>query len=264
MIYASHLDTSTGELRVEAAPVRTPTGIPGFDEIIGGGFPPERVVLILGEPGAGKTILCSQFLYNGASKYGQSGLLVSLEESRSHYFREMAQFGWDFLGLEKAGKFTFVDASPIRTIPDEVKVGNLTLGRHDFSMISLLEVVRNGAKKINAKRIVLDPISLLMAQYPDDVQRRKALLDVVEALSETGATCILSAELRRVGIKGRVLQIEEFLTHGVILMQTIATGRTMERTIQVEKMRETQIDRQPRPYRITGSGIEVYPRETVI
>ena len=51
---------------METAPVRTPTGIPGFDEIIGGGFPPERVVLILGEPGAGKTILCSQYLYNGA------------------------------------------------------------------------------------------------------------------------------------------------------------------------------------------------------
>ena len=246
------------------APGRTPTGIPGFDEIIGGGFPSERVVLILGEPGSGKTILCSQFLYNGAIKYGQNGLFVSMEENRGHYLREMAQFGWNFSGLEGSGNFTFVDASPIRTIPDEVKVGNLTVGKHDFSMISLLEVVRNGAKKINAKRIVLDPISLLLAQYPDDIQQRRALLDIVEALSETGATCILSAELQRVGIRGRVIQIEEYLAHGVILMQTIAAGKIMERTIQVEKMRETQIDRQPRPYRITGSGIEVYPRETVI
>ena len=249
---------------MEVPSTRTLTGIPGFDEIMGGGFPQGRVVLLLGEPGAGKTILSSQFLYNGASKYGESGLLVSMEEGKGHYLREMSQFGWDFPALEKAGKFTFVDASPIRTIPDEVKVGNLTVGRHDFSMISLLEVVRNGAKKINAKRIVLDPISLLLAQYPDDAQRRKALLDVVEAMSETGATCVLSAELRRVGIRGRTLQIEEYLAHGVVLMQTIATGRTMERTIQVEKMRETQIDRQPRPYRITGSGIEVYPRESVI
>jgi KaiC/GvpD/RAD55 family RecA-like ATPase len=60
------------------------------------------------------------------------------------------------------------------------------------------------------------------------------------------------------------LQLEEFLAHGVIIMQTIAAGRTMERTIQVEKMRETQIDRQPRPYRITEKGIEVYPKESVI
>jgi KaiC/GvpD/RAD55 family RecA-like ATPase len=243
---------------------RTSTGIPGFDDLIGGGFPRERVILVLGEPGAGKTILCSQFLYNGASKYGENGLFVSMEEAKGHYLREMELFGWDFSALERAGKFTFVDASPIRTIPDEVKVGNLTVGKHDFSMISLLEVVRNGAKKINAKRIVLDPISLLLAQYPDDTQRRKALLDVVESMAETGATCILSAELNRVGIKGRTLQIEEYLAHGVIIMQTVATGRTLERTVQVEKMRETQIDRQPRPYRITPSGIEVYPRETVI
>lgn len=89
-------------------------------------------------------------------------------------------------------------------------------------------------------------------------------MDLVEALSETGATCVLSSELNRVGIKGRTLQIEEYLVHGVILMTTILQGRTMERIIQVEKMRETQIDRQPRPYRITEKGIEVYPRESVI
>jgi len=107
-------------------------------------------------------------------------------------------------------------------------------------------------------------VSLLIFQYVDETQRRKALLDLVEALSETGATCLLSSELRRVGVRGRILQIEEYLVHGVILMETIAAGRTMERIIQVEKMRETQIDRQPRPYRITEKGIEVYPRESVI
>ena len=243
---------------------RTPTGIPGFDELIGGGIPPGRVVLLLGEPGAGKTILCSQFLLNGLTKFGENGLFVSMDEGKGHYRREMKTFGWSFDSLEKEGSFAFVDASAIRSIPSEVKVGGLTLGRQDFSMISLLEVVRNTAKKVSAKRIVVDPISMLMAQYSDDSQRRKALLDLVEALSELGATCIMSSELRRIGIQGRTLQLEEFLAHGVILMQTIATGRTMERIIQVEKMRETYIDRQPRPYRITEKGIEVYPRESVI
>jgi len=243
---------------------RTQTGVPGFDEIIGGGFPQGRVILLLGEPGAGKTILSTQFLLNGITKYGENGIYVSLEEGRTHYTHELSTFGWGFEPLEKEGKFVFVDASPIRALPDEVKVGKLTLGRQDFSLVSLLEVVRNNAKRVNARRIVVDPISLLLAQYSDDTQRRKALLDLVEALADLGATCIMSSELRRVGIRGRTLQLEEFLTHGVVIMQTIATGRTMERTIQVEKMRETQIDRQPRPYRITEKGIEVYPRESVI
>lgn len=244
--------------------MRTQSGIPGFDEITGGGFPQGRVVLVLGEPGAGKTILCSQFLLNGFTKFGENGVFVSMEETRSHYTREMKSFGWNFETVEKEGKFAFIDASPIRSLPGEVKVGKVTLGKQDFSMISLLELVKNSVKKVNAKRIVVDPISLLLAQYSDDVQRRKALLDLVEALSDLGATCIMSSELRRVGIRGRTLQLEEFLAHGVVIMQTIATGRTMERTIQIEKMRETQIDRQPRPYRITSKGIEVYPRESVI
>jgi len=243
---------------------RTPTGVPGLDEILGGGFPQGRVLLILGEPGAGKTILCSQFLVNGVTKFGENGLFVSMEEGKGHYIREMSAFGWDLASAEKEGKFSFVDASPIRTIPGEVRIGKLTIGRQDFSLISLLEVIRNSAKAINALRVVVDPVSLLLFQYPDETLRRKALMDLVEALSETGATCVLSSELRRVGLKGRTLQIEEYLVHGVILMQTIAAGRTMERTIQVEKMRETQIDRQPRPYRITEKGIEVYPRESVI
>lgn len=243
---------------------RTPTGIPGLDEILGGGFPQGRVILVLGEPGAGKTILCSQFLSNGIYKFGENGLFVSMEEGRGHYGREMSAFGWDFATAEKEGKYSFVDASPIRTIPGEVRVGRLTIGRQDFSLVSLLEVIRSNAKAIGAQRIVVDPVSLLIFQYVDETQRRKALLDLVEALSETGATCLLSSELRRVGVRGRMLQIEEYLVHGVILMQTIAAGRTMERIIQVEKMRETQIDRQPRPYRITDKGIEVYPRESVI
>jgi len=241
---------------------RTYTWIPGLDEMLGGGFPQGRVLLILGEPGAGKTILCSQFLSNGIDKFGENGLFVSMEENRIQYAREMGQFGWDFAPAEKEGKYSFVDASPIRTIPGEVRVGKLTLGKQDFSLISLLEVIRSNAKAIDARRIVVDPISLLIFQYLNEAERRKALLDLVEALAETGATCLLSSELRRVGTKGRALQIEEYLVHGVILMQTAPTKHG--RVIQVEKMRETMIDREPHPYTISEKGIEVYPKQAVI
>lgn len=243
---------------------RTLTGIPGLDEILGGGIPQGRVVLVLGEPGAGKTILCTQFLANGISEFNENGLFVSLEEGRGQYEREMNAFDWDLASAEEERKFSFVDASPIRSIPGEVKVGKLTLGKEDFSLVSLMEVVRTRAKAINAKRIVVDPVSLLMSQYRDASQRRKGLLDLVEALSDTGATCLLSSELRRVGAKDRVLQTEEYLAHGVILMQTLTGRRSIERTILVEKMRETQIDRQPRPYKIADKGIVIYPKESVI
>jgi circadian clock protein KaiC len=218
---------------------------------------------LLGEPGAGKTILCAQFLYNGINKFGENGLFVSLEESRGHFIREMTALGLDFASLEKAGKFAFVDASPIRTVPAEVKLGKVTIGKQDFSLISLLELINTRAKAIGAVRIVVDPVSLLIFQFADETQRRKAILDLVEALSETGATCVLASELRQVGMKSRTVQIEEYLVHGVIIMQAVVSGRLMERVIRVEKMRETQIEQQPRLYRITEKGIEVYPRENV-
>lgn len=229
--------------------------------MLGGGFPQGRVVLVLGEPGAGKTILCSQFLANGIQKFGENGLFVSLEESRTHYDREMSQFGWNFATSERENKFAFVDASPIKNIPGEVKVGKLTIGKQDFSLISLLELVQTKAKSINAQRIVVDPVSLLLFQYTEEADRRKALLDLVEGLSDTGATCVLASELKRVGLKGRLLQLEEYLVHGVVVM----TSQEKTRIIQVEKMREASIDREAKPYTITESkGIEVHPTEKVI
>jgi KaiC/GvpD/RAD55 family RecA-like ATPase len=189
---------------------------------------------------------------------------VSMDESKAHYSREMAAFGWDFSSVEKQARFSFVDASPIRALPNEIKVGKLAIGRQDFSIISLLEAVKSSAAKVRARRVVVDSISLFLSQFSNISENRKAMLDLVDALSETGATCLLAAELRRVGLKGRSIQLEEYLAHGVVVMQTIHTGRTMDRTIQVEKMRETQIDRQPRPYKITERGIEVYSKESVI
>lgn len=197
-------------------------------------------------------------------RFGEKGVFVSMDENKMHYVREMNMFGWDFSAAEKDGRFTFIDASPLRVVPGDLKVGKVTIEKQDFSLISLLAVLKNIVKKSGAARIVVDPVSIWLSLYADDAERRKALLDVVQALSETGATCLLTSELHRIGIRGRTLQTEEFLAHGVVLMQTISRGRTMERIIQVEKMRETQIDRQPRPYQIMENGIEVYPKESVM
>jgi circadian clock protein KaiC len=241
---------------------KTPTGIRGLDEMIGGGFPKGRVILVMGGPGTGKTILSTQFIINGIEKYNENGLFVSLDESKTHYYSEMVKFGWDLAKYEAEKKFAFVDASPIRHLPGEVKVGKLTIGRRDFSMLSLLEAVKAGAQSVKAQRIVVDPIASLIFQFPDPVERRTAILDLIEALAALEATTILTTELRAYGLE-RTVQLEEYLAHGVIVMQTLKAGRAYVRALQIEKMREADIDVQPRPYKITASGIEVFPEETV-
>lgn len=245
-----------------SATAKTLTGVPGLDEILGGGIPRGRVVLVVGGPGAGKTILGTQFLVNGIKTYGENSAFVSLDENKQHYHSEMEKFSWDIAKLEKDGKFAFVDASPIRSIPGEVKIGKMTIGKRDFSLISLIEGIKTSVKAIDAQRIVIDPIAGLIFQFPDAVQRRNAVLDLIEALVETGGTCILTTELRAPGLE-RPVQLEEYVAHGVIILQTVQVGRAMTRSIQVEKMREAAIDMQPRPYRITSSGIEVFPKESI-
>jgi len=241
---------------------RTPTGIPGLDEMLNGGFPKGRVILVVGGPGSGKTILGTQFLVNGIKSYGENGLFVSLDESKTHFYREMMTFGWNLEELEKQRKFMFLDASPIRHIPGEVKIGKLTIGKREFSMISLIDGIKSSAQTSDSKRIVVDPIASLVFQYPDLVQRRTAILDLIEALIGTGATSMLTLELRAAGLE-RSVQLEEYLAHGVIVLQTIQVGRSLIRAVQVEKMRETPIDTQPRPYKIGDGGIEVFPKESV-
>src|SRR3989442_14033467 len=242
---------------------RTPTGIPGLDEILSGGFPRGRVILLVGGPGTGKTILTSQFLMNGIKIYGENGAFVSLDESKAHYYREMGLFGWKFEELEKGKKFAFITASPLRHMPGEVKIGRQSIGRKDFSILSLIEGIKTHTELINAKRVVVDPVTSLIFQYPEMVERRTAILDLVDALVKTGATCLMTTELRAMGAVERAIQLEEYLAHGVIILSNAKVGRTYNRVIQVEKMRETPIDMQPRPYKISTNGIEVFPKETI-
>ena len=241
---------------------RARSGVSGLDEILNGGIPRGRVILIAGGPGTGKTILATQFLVNGIKRYGENSVFVSLEENKQHYYSEMEKFSWNLAQLEEQKKFAFIDASPIRNVPGEVKIGKLTIGKRDFSLLSLIEVMRTTVRAINAQRIAVDTIASLIFQYPDMVQRRSAMLDLMEALVGMDGTCIINTELRSVGME-RVVEPEEYLTHGVILLQNLQVGRSLVRVLQVEKMRETQVDMQPRPYNISEAGIEVFPKESV-
>src|SRR2546429_8477711 len=90
---------------------RTPTGIPGLDKLLTGGLPKNRTILLCGGPGAGKTIMSSQFLVNAIIDYEDPGVYVSFDENNIHVFEEKLDFGWDLEDPENRKKLIFLEAS---------------------------------------------------------------------------------------------------------------------------------------------------------
>jgi circadian clock protein KaiC len=244
-------------MRVE----KVPTGIEGLDDMLGGGLPSGRCTLVCGGPGSGKTTFAVQFLYNGATKYGETGLYVAFGESPTHLNENMASFGWDIERLEKESKLLIVDASPIRTlIPGEVSIGKLNIGEQNFSMPILIEAMRARVEENQVKRIVIDPITTTIIRYPNATERHHAILDVMKAVADLGATTLMTTELRTTAL-ARQVQTEEFLSDGVIIFHRFTEGRRIVRAVQIEKMRGVAHDQELRPYKIQENGINIFPEE---
>jgi len=246
---------------------RVPTGIKGLDEVLKGGLPKGRTILVVGSPGSGKTTFAVQFLVGGA-KAGEPGLYVSLDETPERVKTDLASFGWDLDSLEQKGSLTFVDATPLKR-PGHRFVDSAS-GRDnpvsftipELTLPSLVRTIRRMAAEEETQRIVVDPITSLMLRYPEEIKRRRALLSFFDALESTGCSCLVTSELRTSELE-RKFQLEEYLSQGVILLHTMVHEGDIVRGLQVEKMRGIGHDEQLRPYQITETGIEVYPKDRV-
>jgi len=249
------------------------TGIQGLDTMLRGGFMEGRMILVTGGPGTGKTIFCAQFLHHGATERGEKTLYISLDETKSHFVEEMLTFGWDFKELEQEEKFTFIDASDIRRIPeqafdnrqaDKKQVSGKELARARL-IDGIFKTWEGGSSiekffgNIGAQRVVLDSISGLTFRFPEAWEKRQAILDVMEALDKIPATCLITSEAISIG-EERLVQPEEYLSHGAIHLETLRTG---ERAVRILKMRGTEVDSVPRPYKIAATGVEVYPDQNI-
>ncbi len=244
------------------------TGIPGLDELVGGGIPEGRVILVIGGPGTGKTIMCGQFLYRGMYENDESGVFVSLDESKNYFYSEMQQFGWNFRKAEEEEKFSFIDATRMsRVAMLREKLYKEESRSLRGKRLSIDELIKNLQVKIyhttpkrrgRAKRVVVDTLAALTYRFPDPVERRTAVVDLIESLADMEVTSLVTTELGYLGLERNALE-EEFLVHGVIMMQTLFSGGTTTRAIQVEKMRGAKVNPSLVPYSIDQNGIEIFP-----
>ena len=241
---------------------RIATGINGLDELVDGGLPEGRVIMVIGGPGTGKTIMCAQFLYKGIYENQENGIFVSLDESKDHFYTEMQKFGWDFRKAEEERKFAFLNAtrmSRVAMLKEKLyKEETRSLQGKQLSIDRLIEDLQAKIQQVSAKRVAVDTLAALTFRFPDPVERRTAVVDLIESLADLGVTSLVTTELGYLGLERNVLE-EEFLVHGVIMMQTLFSGGTTTRAIQVEKMREAKVNPSLVPYSIDQNGIEVFP-----
>lgn len=239
------------------------TGVSGLDTLLNNkGFPAGFNIVVMGSPGSGKTTLGLQFLYHGCLK-GENGVYVTLDERPASVFRNVSNLGIDLEPFVKEGRLAIVDASPIRTIPGEIKLGGISIGKKDFSLAALIAAVGNHVKNINAKRLVIDSLTSFFIQYPRVAERRAAFLELLEGITPLRCTTLLLTELRYSGAE-RPYQFEEYLADGVIILRKYLKDGTVASSIQIEKMRGVDHDVEPHPYKFVIGGLEVYPTEKVI
>lgn len=233
---------------------RVPSGLPGFDELVGGGLPRGTVVLLSGGPGSGKTLFSLQFLYNGARQHGEPGIYVALVESPEQVRLDASSIGWDLSSLEAEGKFALVDARPSRFV--EGREAGIE-GVETFSSW-IWGLISKNVESMKARRLAVDSVNVIAGQFPEELQARQTITGLVQGLERLpDCTSLLVFEQ----IKAE-RTVEEFLTHGVIILHYVPIKNGMMRAIQILKMRKTEHSENFHPFIIDSKGIRVEPKET--
>lgn len=226
---------------------RISTGVAGLDDILGGGLTPQRVYLVEGSPGAGKTTLGLQFLLDGAAK-GETGLYITLSETADELAAVARSHGWsiDVLSVfELAGETALdIDAQQSVFHPSEVELG---------------ETTRNVMDKVDAVkpvRVVFDSLSemRLLAQNP--LRYRRQILALKQFFTARDCTVLL--------LDDKTSQSDQHLhsiAHGVISLEQIAKEFGKERRrVNIIKMRGIRFRGGYHDYVLDTGGITMFPR----
>lgn len=160
------------------------TGVQGFDEISRGGLPRNRTSLIMGGPGAGKSVFALQALVSAARQRQQPGIFVAFEESTSDIFANAATFGWGLPALARSALF-FLDA---RLSPTVVQSG-------DFELTGMLAILAAKKRELGARWIVFDGIDVLLGLLQNPGAEVREVYRLRDWLGHHDLTAIITAKL---------------------------------------------------------------------
>jgi circadian clock protein KaiC len=227
---------------------RVCTGIPGLDDILGGGLTKNRVYLLEGSPGTGKTTLALQFLMEGVSK-GEKSLYITLSESVEELNEIADSHGWDVSGItifelvNDAG----LDPDSEQSIfhPSEVELGETT------------KSIMSEVDRVMPSRVVFDSLSELRLLAQNPLRYRRQILAIKNYFSTRKCTVILLDDKTSEAGDQQLHSI----AHGVVVLEQLAQEFGKERRrLNIVKMRGIKFRGGYHDFILDTGGLIVFPR----
>jgi circadian clock protein KaiC len=226
---------------------KAPTGIVGLDQATSGGLPRKGTTLVMGGPGAGKTLLALECLVFGARQWNEPGIFVAFEENTSRIRANAASFGWEIDVLAKDRLF-FLDAD-IRS--EVTQSGN-------FDLSGMLAGLSMKVRTMNARRIVFDGIDVLLTLLQDPAAEQAEVLRIHRWLHDHGLIGIVTAKADSIApAHGQWYTFAQYLADCAVMLERRHSGGVSERELTIVKYRGSSFTENKSPYVIGATGIEV-------
>ena len=225
------------------------TGIAGLDDILNGGLTPNRLYLLEGMPGSGKTTLAFQFLREGV-RCGEPVLYVTLSETREEIAAVAASHGWSLEGIfirELVPSEESLEPGEQYTVfhPSEVELSDTT------------KKILDDVEKLRPARIVFDSLSELRLLAGNPLRYRRQILALKQFFAGRRCTVLLLDDLTAAE---HDLQVQS-IAHGALLLEhTMPAFGPLRRRLSVSKYRGSDFRGGYHDYAIRRGGLEVYPR----
>ncbi|MEJ7605702.1 MAG: ATPase domain-containing protein [Bryobacteraceae bacterium] len=225
------------------------TGVPGLDDVLGGGFPSGNLFLVQGEPGSGKTTLGLQFLIAGVA-CGDKTMYITLSESRRELEGVAQSHNWSLSGIHL---FEFTPTEESLKPEDQYSAFHPSDVEFQDTTLSILKQV----EELKPTRVVFDSLSELRLLAHDSLRYRRQILALKHFFSNRNCTVIL---LDDGTAEGHDRQLQS-IAHGVILLSRLERDYGIERRrLRVSKLRGARFREGFHDYTIQTGGLAVYPR----